>query len=512
MVLARDRRRSRFPADCEEFLHVEPRVDLRDRRVVGGALSNAAPYPPGRGAGLRKLRTRTAVIATAAGAASVTAAVAAVPSLHFAYRNRELHVALLTAEALIALFSAFLLLGRLRRRGALEDLLLCMALAVLAVSNLLFAAVPAVISTDTSVFSTWSSLLGRLLGATLFAAAAIVPSRRLHLSNGQRAVVWAAVAAVLGIIALAVGWFEPRLPSGVSVAPAETSNRPRLEGTPAVLAAQVAGFGLLAAAAIGLTARAERTGDALLHWLAIGAVLSAAARANYFLYPSLFTDFVYVGDGFRLLFYVVVLLAALSEIRLYWRSQAEAATLSERHRIARELHDGLAQELAGIRRNLHWLEQDNRFVDRARASTERAIAESRRLLAALAEAHVGSLDVALATAGREIGEREGSQVIVSVDEAVRLPPAQREALVKIASEAITNAARHGQADVIRVEVTGGGRPRLRIEDSGRGFDPAAPQPPGHYGLQTMRERAEQIGAELRLDSQAGKGTRIEVVL
>jgi signal transduction histidine kinase len=512
MVLARDRRRSRFPADCEEFLYVEPRVDLRDRRVVGGALSNAAPYPPGRGAGLRKLRTRTAVIATAAGAASVTAAVAAVPSLHFAYRNPELHVALLTAEALIALFSAFLLLGRLRRRGALEDLLLCMALAVLAVSNLLFAAVPAVISTDTSVFSTWSSLLGRLLGATLFAAAAIVPSRRLHLSNGQRAVVWAAVAAVLGIIALAVGWFEPRLPSGVSVAPAETSNRPRLEGTPAVLAAQVAGFGLLAAAAIGLTARAERTGDALLHWLAIGAVLSAAARANYFLYPSLFTDFVYVGDGFRLLFYVVVLLAALSEIRLYWRSQAEAATLSERHRIARELHDGLAQELAGIRRNLHWLEQDNRFVNRARASTERAIAESRRLLAALAVAHVGSLDVALATAGREIGEREGSQVIVSVDDAVRLPPAQREALVKIASEAITNAARHGQADVIRVEVTGGGRPRLRIEDSGRGFDPAAPQPPGHYGLQTMRERAEQIGAELRLDSQAGKGTRIEVVL
>jgi signal transduction histidine kinase len=478
--------------------------------VVGGELSRAAPYPPGRGP--TKLRTRTAVIVTTAGAASVTAAVAAIPSLHFGYRNPDLHVALLTAEALIGLLSAYLLLGRLRRRGALEDLLLCMALAVLAVSNLVFAAVPAVFSTDTSVFSTWSSLLGRLLGATLFAAAAIVPSRRIHISKGQLVAVWAAVAAVLGIIALAVGWFEPRLPSGVSVAPAETSDRPRLEGTPAVLAAQVAGFGLLAAAAIGLTARAERTGEVLLHWLAIGAVLSAAARANYFLYPSLFTDFVYIGDAFRLLFYVVVLLAALSEIRSYWRSLAEAATLTERHRIARDLHDGLAQELAGIRRNLHWLEQDNRFVDRARASTERAIAESRRVLAALADAHVGSLHVALAEAGREIGEREGSQVIISVDHAVRLPAQQREALVKIASEAITNAARHGQADVIHVEVTGGGRPRLRIEDSGRGFDPAAPQPPGHYGLQTMRERAEQIGADLRLDSQAGKGTRIEVVL
>jgi signal transduction histidine kinase len=478
--------------------------------VVGEELSGAAP--DSQSPGTRRLGTRSAVIATAAGAASVTAAVAAVPSLHFASRNPDLHVALLTAEALIALFSAYLLLGRLRRRGALEDLLLCMALAVMAFSNLVFAAVPAVFSSDTSVFSTWSSLVGRLLGATLFAAAAIAPSRRLRLSKGQLAAVWAVVTAGLGMIALAVGWFEPQLPSGVSVAPAETSDRPRLEGTPAVLAAQVAGFGLWATAAIGLTARAVRTGDVLLHWLAIGAVLSAAARANYFLYPSLFTDFVYIGDAFRLLFYVVVLLAALSEIRSYWRTVAQAATLSERNRIARDLHDGLAQELAGIRRNLHWLDQDNRFVDRARAGTDRAIAESRRVLAALADAHVGSLDVALATAGREIGEREGSQVIVSVDRAVQLPARQREALVRIASEAITNAARHGQADVIHVEVTGGGRPRLRIEDSGRGFDPAAPQSPGHYGLRTMRERAEQIGADWRLDSQAGKGTRIEVVL
>jgi signal transduction histidine kinase len=460
----------------------------------------------------RRLRPRKAVIATAAGAASLTVAVVVVPRLHFAYRNPDLHVALLTAEALIALLSSYLLLGRLRRRRVLEDLLLCMALAVLAASNLLFAALPAVIGSDTSVFATWSSLLGRLLGATLFAAAALVPSRRIHLSDGQLAALWAAIAAMLGIIAFGVGWFEPRLPSGVDVAPAETSNRPRLEGTPAVLAAQVLGFGLLAAAAIGLTARAERTGDGLLRWLAIGAVLSAAARVNYFLYPSLFTDYVYTGDAFQLLFYVVVLLAALTEIRSYWGGLAEAATLAERQRIARELHDGLAQELASIRRNLHWLDEKNRFVDRASSSAERAIAESRRVMAALSDAHAGPLDVGLAAAGREIGEREGARVVVSVDSAVRIPAAQRDALVKIASEAIANAARHGQADVIHVEVTGGARPRLRIEDSGRGFDPAAPQPPGHYGLRAMRERAEAIGADLRLDSQAGKGTRVEVVL
>jgi signal transduction histidine kinase len=71
------------------------------------------------------------------------------------------------------------------------------------------------------------------------------------------------------------------------------------------------------------------------------------------------------------------------------------------------------------------------------------------VLAALADAHVGSLDVALAAAGREIGEREGSQVIVSVDARSGSRPATRGAR-KIASEAITNAARHGQADVIHV--------------------------------------------------------------
>jgi signal transduction histidine kinase len=473
-----------------------------------------AEHPSGTPAesGAPGVRTRTAVIATAAVAGAVTTAIAVAPGLHFAYRNPDLHVALLTAEALIALLVAYLVLGRFRRRRALDALVLCLAFAVMAVSNLLFAALPAVVGSDTSVFSTWSASLGRLLGATLLAAAALVPSRRVRLSSGTVLAVWAGVGALLAMITVAVGWFEPRLPSGVEVAPAETSGRPQLEGAPAVLAAQVVAFGLLAVAAIGFTVRAERTRDALLGWLAIGTVLSAAARANYFLYPSLFTEYVYTGDAFRLLFYLIVLVAASSEIRSYWRGIAEGAALAERQRIARELHDGLAQELTSVWRNLHWLDEDDRFVARARSSAERAIAESRRAVATLADVHVGPLDVALTEAARMIATREGAQVVVSVDGAVRLAAAQRDAVVMIASEAIANAARHGQADVVRVEVTGGRRPRLRIEDSGRGFDPTAAPRPGHYGLRTMHERAGAIGAELRLDSRAGEGTRVEVLL
>jgi signal transduction histidine kinase len=478
--------------------------------VLRARAEQRRPLPAQHGA--PGLRTRTAVIATASVSAAVTAVIAVVPGLHFAYRNPDLHVALLTAEALIALLSAYLVLGRFRRRRGLDDLVLCLALAVMAVSNLLFAALPAVVGSDTSVFSTWSALLGRLLGAMLFAAAAVVASRRVRVSRGRLIAVWASVGAVLVAIAVGVGWLEPQLPSGVEVAAAESSGRAELEGTPAVLAAQVVAFALLVVAAIGFTARAERTRDALLGWLAVGAVLSAAARVNYFLYPSVFTEYVYTGDAFRLLFYVVVLLAALSEIRSYWRGLAQGAALAERQRIARELHDGLAQELASIQRNLHWLDEDDRFVARARLSAERALAESRRAVAALADRYAGSLDLALAAAAEEIGGREGVQVVVSVDGAVRLPAAQRDAVVMIAREAIANGARHGQADVIRVEVTGGRRPRLRIEDSGRGFDPAAEPRPGHYGLRTMRERAEAIGADFTLKSRAGEGTRVEVLL
>jgi signal transduction histidine kinase len=83
----------------------------------------------------------------------------------------------------------------------------------------------------------------------------------------------------------------------------------------------------------------------------------------------------------------------------------------------------------------------------------------------------------------------------------------------IASEAITNAARHGAAELVRVQLIDD-PPRLRIGDAGRGFDPAGARPrDGHgFGLVAMRERAEAVGARLRVDSRPGGGTTVEVAL
>ena len=87
----------------------------------------------------------------------------------------------------------------------------------------------------------------------------------------------------------------------------------------------------------------------------------------------------------------------------------------------------------------------------------------------------------------------------------------REALVRIACEAVSNAARHGQAQLVRVELQNGRHVRFRVVDDGVGFDPSIPRP-GHFGLVSMRERAQAVGGSFRVRSAPGAGTEVEVVL
>ena len=98
-------------------------------------------------------------------------------------------------------------------------------------------------------------------------------------------------------------------------------------------------------------------------------------------------------------------------------------------------------------------------------------------------------------------------------EGLELSPPKREALLRIVGEAVANAARHGRAQRIRVELSE--RPELQvcIADNGLGFDPAALEHlSGRHGISGMRERAEQIGGGLRVRSSPGQGTEIVVVL
>lgn len=457
-------------------------------------------------------RSAAPVVVAALVSGVATALIVFVSSLRFAYRQHEIHVGFETAAALIALLAAYLLLGRFRQTRALGDLALFAAFVVFALVNLFFAALPTMVTEGSSnALSTWAALGGRLLGALLFTAAAFAPQTRRLVSRRAEIVAFVGPATLLGLAAIVLGALSAHLPSGVEaqLAP-ESSGRPRLEGHPAVLGVQVAGTVLFGLAAIGFTRRTARSYDEFLVWLSAGSVFAAFSRLNYFLYPSLYTEWVYSGDAFRLAFYVIVLLAALREIASYWRSAAAAAVLDERSRIARDLHDGLGQELAFVHRNLARLDPENAVVARARRGIERALAEARRGIAVLSDADQ-PLDVVLAQVAREVAEREGTRVALSLEPAVHVTPEKREAVLRIVSEAITNAARHGRARVVRVDLRGGEHVRVRVSDTGRGFEPAT-EWPGRFGLKSMRERARALGGNVHVSSRPGKGTEIVIVL
>jgi signal transduction histidine kinase len=474
-----------------------------------------------RGSAPRVRDIRWQLAAAAAASAAMTIAFAAIPGLQSAYRAASVHVALETTAALVSVLAMFLVFGRLQREARVADLLLACGLAGLAVSNFLFREVPAVFDARGNRVIVWSAVGGRLLAAILLAAAAIAP--RWQLSDARRAAIGGALAAVGIVVATgSAAWLlrsHLPAPGGLSTGAHESARNPALLGHPAFAGIQLLAAALYAIATFGFARRAMHRGDDFFRWLALACVLSVFSRINYFLYPSSYTDWVYLGDVFRLGFFAVLLVAATREIAAYWRLAAEAAGLNERRRLARDLHDGLAQELAFLRSNIGSVEErghDPDLPDRLAAAAKRAEDESRRLLAALSARGEDTLDILLTDVIRDVAAREHVRLDLDVATDLRLDHLRTEALVRIAAEAVTNAARHAGTDRVRVVLEqAAGRVRLRVIDRGRGFDP----PPAHnaekrrgFGLVSMHGRADAVGADFSLSTKPGKGTTVEVLL
>jgi signal transduction histidine kinase len=455
-----------------------------------------------------------AVVAALAGA--ITLLVSVAPFLHFAYRSAATHVFIDTAATVIALLVAILLLQRYRRSALPGDLLLVAALGVLAAANLLLSVIPALAAGAPPALSSWALLGSRLLGAALLAAACAAPHTRLRAPGRTAALVLGGCAAAIALMAAGAIAVADHLPAAVD-ATVSASTHPRVVGHPLVLAGQLVGMALFATAAAGFARAARARDDEFLAWLAAGAVLGAFARLNYFLVPSLFTDVVYTGDLFSLAFYLVLLVAALREIGAYHRELADTAVLRERRRIARDLHDGLAQDLAFIAARVRVLERDPaapvRF-DQLTSAADRALDDSRAAIAALTRPLDEPLGKALARNAIEVAERLGGRADLQLQSDVEVPAATRESLVRIVREGVTNAMRHGHAERVAVSLSGGGDLRLAIADDGCGFDAAArpTQPDAGFGLLSMGERAEALGGALAVRSAPGSGTTIEVVL
>jgi two-component system, NarL family, sensor histidine kinase YdfH len=218
----------------------------------------------------------------------------------------------------------------------------------------------------------------------------------------------------------------------------------------------------------------------------------------------------------------------LGELELAHRQLAEYAqrveqlTLqTERQRMARELHDTLAQGLAGLALQLEALEASLEREQPERAAQIAAQAKS-RARATLQDARRAIDDLrAYPVSLRETIQREAEQFTqmtgipchLALPEALPLSEPGAEQTARFVREGLSNVARHAQATAVWLTIEGeNGRYHLTLRDNGRGFDSGQPAPAGHYGLLGLRERARLTGGQFSIESQPGAGTTLRLTV
>ena len=468
---------------------------------------------PGSGWGPFVNAPRRVVAIASIAAAAATVFVTLAPWVSFAYRSPGTHVAIETAATLIALLASLLVFGRFVRTAQRGDLLLAGALLLLGATNLFFSTIPALSEAGPGRFEIWTPIAGRFVAASALVAAAFAPAATIARPRRALVRVIAGVAALLVAIAIVVLAVEPALPHGLDteLSP-EASGRPRIVGPTALLATYVALMTLYALAAVGFVRRAERDRDELMTWMAAAMAISAFSRLNYFRFPSIYSEWVYTGDILRLAFYLLLLTGAFREIAGYQRELAAAATYEERRRVARDLHDGLAQDLAFISSQSHRLDGAARpeVAGMIRQAADRALDESRRAIVALTAPADEPLADSLVRTVEELAHRSGAQAEFDLDRDATASAAAREALVRIAGEAVNNSIRHGRARTISVSLRTENGLRLTVRDDGSGFTNGDGS--GGFGLISMRERAESLGGHLAIETPPDGGAAVTVVL
>ncbi|MFP5219125.1 MAG: sensor histidine kinase [Actinomycetes bacterium] len=451
--------------------------------------------------------TRWVALAGAAAVSAVVTAVVVVADVAVVTDASAAHVALDSVAATIGLLLAFLVYGRFRQSHSSRDLLLCAALLVLGGSNALLSVLPVVAGEPTGQ-STAAAFAG-VCAAGLFAAA--VWLRPAVVDEAQRSLAPYRLALLL-VTALGVSYGAGILLERDGLASADTFGATN-DGF--LSAAQVVAASAFLLAAVGWCRPAVR-GDSIAGSLAVAAVFGGASRIGFAIASSTDSALVTAATVLRMAFYLTLVASSVVEIRGYWQKVAEVAALEERRRIARDLHDGLAQELAFTATQARALADRSEHPTRARlvaAAAERALDESRRAIAALTRPLDEPLEVSVAQCAEEVCDRFGAALVLDVQPDVAASADTREALLRILREAVSNAVRHGRATSVTVHLSGPAPVRLCVEDDGAGFDPSDLRHlSGRFGLISMRERAEGLGGTFSLASRSPGGTRVEVVL
>ncbi len=346
----------------------------------------------------------------------------------------------------------------------------------------------------------WTGVAGRLLAAAVIAVAPFARGR-----VGARGAVMTIAGLLLLLLAV---WFGCRtlgthLPG---LTPGESHD-------PQLLTVALGLQALLSLVAlIGFGLRYRRDGEDLDRWLAFAATLALFAELQYVLTPLLSPDRFSLGDLLRVLSYTVLLVGVSQAIR---SSEFGRAVADERARVAREIHDGLAQYLFAVSTQASLLEQGappEKVLPRLKEAALAAQQEARFAVLALSSAGgTAPFDAALRRYVEFLTADGQLEVDVEIAADVELGPDEQIEVFRIVQEGLANVRRHAQARRAEVRIgEEGGVRRVTIRDDGRGLEDE--KEAGGQGLRNIRARTAAIGGAFRLSSPPGRGTALEVTL
>jgi signal transduction histidine kinase len=405
-----------------------------------------------------------------------------------------------TAVLLVSVIVSALAYVRFSVERRRFDLLLFGGFFATAATTLAFVVGPALDGSQVDPAETWAGIVGRLGAAGLIAAAPFAGGRS---ASRQQALV-TTLALVFGLVGI---WAVCRASAGSLPALDPAREQPGL--LTAALALQAL-LGLAALVGFGLRYRAH--GEDLDRWLAFGATIWLFAELHGVFSAPLSSEEVSQSDFLRLVSYAILLVGVWHAIRA---AEFGRAVAEERARVAREIHDGLAQYLFAISTQTSLLAGGASIDDvlpRLQQAATAAQQEARFAVLALSSAGgTAPFDAALNRYVEFLTADGVLDVDLEIDRNVELGPDEQIEIFRIVQEGLANVRRHAGARTATVVIgVRDGQRVVRIADDGRGLDGEAET--RGQGLRNIRARALAIGGGFRLRSTPGGGTSLEVVL
>lgn len=202
-------------------------------------------------------------------------------------------------------------------------------------------------------------------------------------------------------------------------------------------------------------------------------------------------------------------------------TEANAIREQEKSRVARELHDELAQSLTALKMDTIWLKDNlggdaaetHRKLDGMLSMLDASVAATRRIAADLRPLLLDDLGLlpAIEWLVQNFTQRTGMACELEADEELELPEPYATAVFRIVQESLVNVAKHSRASAVKVTLDLAGRQMLLIvKDDGVGFSLAAGRKPNSLGLVGLRERAQLLKGTISVQSEPARGTTIEV--